>query len=353
MMISADLGRAVVFSSIPVCYALNVLTLAQVYAVTFAAGTLSIVFNVADGTLFVSIVAPEQYVDGQSLIYGSRAMSFLGGPSIAGVLVQLVSAPVTVLCDALSFVASAFFLGRIRPAEPPASAPGEGSVMAGVRFIAGDAIIRSTLIGFAAVNFFNLMFGALYLLYAVQVLHIRPGVLGVLLGIAAGGGLLGSLVTKRVTVRIGAGLTCVLGGLVFTAPLLLWPLAASFARPVMLVMVVAGEFGCGFGVMMLDISGGAIFAAVIPDSLRSRVTGAFQAANFGTRPAGALLGGLLGTVLGLRSAMWIATGGGVLGSLLMLPTPLPRYRMPSPDTGVADVVAGDNVVGESLATGEK
>jgi MFS family permease len=354
MMIGADLGRALLFSSIPVCYALGVLTLAQLYAVTFAAGTLSILFNVADGTLFVSIVAPEQYVDGQSLIYGSRAMSFLGGPSIAGVLVQLVSAPVTVLCDAVSFVGSAFFLWRIRPAEPPASAPGEGSVLAGVRFIAGNAIIRSTIIAFAAINFFNLMFNALYLLYAVHVLHIRPGVLGVILGIAAGGALLGSLVTKRVTVRIGVGLTCVLGCLLFTAPLLLWPLAAGVGRPVMLVMVLAGEFGCGFGVMMLDISGGAIFAAVIPDTLRSRVTGAFNAANYGTRPAGALLGGLLGTVLGLRSAMWIATGGGVLSCLLLLPTPLPRYRMPGgDDSGVAKVAPGDNVREDSLATGEK
>jgi len=174
-------------------------------------------------------------------------------------------------------------------------------------------------------------------------------VLGLLLGVAAGGGLLGAAVTKRVAARIGIGWTCVLGCLLFTAPLMLWPLAASFGRPVMLAMVFAGELGCGFGVMMLDISGGAIFAAVIPDSLRSRVTGAFNAANYGTRPAGALLGGLLGTVLGLRSAMWIATGGGVLSCLLMLPTPLPRYRMP----GVEEVVAGENVVGESLATGEK
>jgi len=353
-MICADLGRAALFSSIPVCYGLHVLTLAQLYLVTLAAGTLSIFFNVADATLFVSIVPPERYVDGQSLVYGSRAMSFVGGPSIGGVLVQLVSAPVTVLFDALSFVGSAFFLSRIRPREPQAAAAGEGSVLAGVRFIAGDRIIRSTLIAFATINFFNLMFGALYLVYAVRVLRIAPGVLGLLLGAAAGGGLLGALVTKRVAARIGIGWTCVLGCFLFTAPLLLWPLAASFGRPVMLVMVFAGELGCGFGVMMLDISGGAIFAAVIPDTLRSRVTGAFQAANYGTRPIGALLGGLLGTMLGPREALWIATAGGVLACVLLLPTPLPGYRMPGGgDSGVADVTPGDNVLGNSLATGEK
>ena len=105
-MIVADLGRAALFASIPVCYALHVLTLTQLYLVTFAAGTLSIVFNVSDATLFVSIVPPERYVDGQSLIYGSRALSFVGGPSIGGVLVQLLSAPFAVVADALSFLGS-------------------------------------------------------------------------------------------------------------------------------------------------------------------------------------------------------------------------------------------------------
>ena len=90
-MIAADLGRAAAMGTIPVCYALHVLTLTQLYIVTFAAGTLSVLFSVSDSTLFVSIVAPEQYVDGQSLIYGSRALSFVGGPSVGGVLGALLT----------------------------------------------------------------------------------------------------------------------------------------------------------------------------------------------------------------------------------------------------------------------
>jgi MFS family permease len=329
-MIAADLGRAVFFASIPVCYALHVLTLAQLFAVTFGAGTLSILFNVSDGTLFVSIVPEERYVDGQSLVYGSRALSFVGGPSVGGVLVQVLSAPVTIAADALSFLGSAFFLSRIRPAEPPAD-ESHGSILAGARFIAGSGIIRASLIAVATVNFFNLMFNALYLLYALRVLHIRPGVVGVLLGMAAVGGLLGALVTKRIAARIGVGWTYAAGCLLFTAPLMVWPLVHG-RLPLVLAMLFAAEFVSGFGLMMLDISIGAIFAAVIPDRLRSRVTGAFQAANYGTRPLGALLGGLLGASFGLRPALWVATVGGVAGFVLLLPTPLPRFRMPEPST---------------------
>jgi len=326
-MIAADLGRAALFASIPVCYALHVMTLPQLYLVTFGAGMLSIVFNVSDATLFVAIVAPERYVDGQSLIYGSRALSFVGGPSIGGVLVQVLSAPFAIAADALSFLGSAFFLGRIQPTEPPAD-DGEGSVLAGARYISGSALVRSSLIAVATINFFNLMFAALYLLYAVRVLHIKAGVVGVLIGAAAVGALLGSAVTKRIAARIGIGWAYTLGCLLFTAPLVLWPLAHGRMSLVLVTLFVA-EFVSGFGVMVLDISIGAIFAAVIPDRLRSRVTGAFQAVNYGTRPLGALLGGLLGSVIGLRPALWIAALGGITGFVLLLPTPLPGYRLPA------------------------
>jgi MFS family permease len=327
-MIAADLGRAVLFATIPVCYELHVLTLAQLLLVTFGAGTLSLFFNVSDATLFVSIVAPERYVDAQSLVYGSRALSFVGGPSIGGVLVQVLSAPVTIVTDALSFLGSAFFLSRIRPAEPPAD-EGQGSVLTGARFIARSGIVRASLIAVATINFFNLMFNALYLLYAVRVLHIRPGVVGLLLGAAAVGGLLGALLTKRVAARIGIGWAYTAGCLIFTAPIVLWPLAHG-SMPLVLAMLFVAEFASGFGLMMLDISIGAIFAEVIPDRLRSRVTGAFQAANYGTRPLGALLGGLLGASFGLRPALWVAALGGIAGFVLLLPTPVPRFRMPEP-----------------------
>jgi MFS family permease len=87
--------------------------------------------------------------------------------------------------------------------------------------------------------------------------------------------------------------------------------------------------------MALDISVGAIFAAVIPNEMRSRVTGAFQAVNYGTRPLGALLGGLLGTLIGTRPTLWIAAAGATFGFVLLLPTPLPKFKMPSQEESFA------------------
>ena len=331
LMIACDLGRCALLGTVPVCWALGVLTLWQLFAVVFAAGALSILFNVADATMFVSIVAPGQYVDGQSLIYGSRAMSFVIGPSLGGLLTQLLTAPFAIVADALSFLGSAFFLRRIDPAEPPAD-DGKGGVTEGLRFIAHSPVVRASLIGVAVVNFFNLMFFALMMLYAVRVLHVSAGLLGLVLGCGAVGGLLGAALTKAIAARIGVGLAYVAGCFAFTAPLALVPLAPVPAGHgtdwAVVLMLFGAEFLSGFGVMVLDISIGSIFAAVIPDTVRSRVSGAFSAINYGTRPLGALLGGLLGSAAGLRPALWVAVIGGVVGAALLVPSPLPRFRLP-------------------------
>jgi MFS family permease len=327
-MIAADIGRFALLASLPVTYALHALTLAQLFGVAFGAGALSVLFFVSDSAVFVAVVPKDKYLDGNSLVYASRALSFVGGPSLGGLLVQLLSAQFAIIADAVSFLGSAFFLHRIRPAEAPPDRAGKGSVSAGARYIARSPIVRASLAAVAIINFFNLMFSALYLLFAVRVLHINAGLIGLVLGAAAIGGVLGAAVTKRLASRIGVGRAYAAGCALFTAPLMLVPLAGG-TRPLVLGTLFAAEFLSGFGVMVLDISIGSIFAVVIPDELRSRVSGAFQAVNYGTRPLGALLGGLLGTELGLRSALWVATAGGVIGFLVLLPSPLPAFRMPA------------------------
>ena len=140
------------------------------------------------------------------------------------------------------------------------------------------------------------------MLYATRSLHVRPGLLGIVLGAGAIGGVLGALVTNRLSARFGIGRVCTASCLVFTAPLALVPLAGG-PKPVILAMLFAAEFISGFGVMALDICLGSMFAAVVPDQLKSRVSGAFQAVNYDTKPLGALAGGFLGTVLGAADAV--------------------------------------------------
>ena len=146
-----------------------------------------------------------------------------------------------------------------------------------------------------------------------------------MLGAGAVGGVLGSVVTGRVSRAIGIGPTAVLGCIVFTVPLILVPLAAGPEWLVLACLFLA-EFGAGLGVMMLDIGIGSIKAAIVPPQMRARVAGAYMVVNYGVRPAGALMGGLLGAWIGLRPTLWIATVGAVLGFVFMLGSPIMRMH---------------------------
>ena len=325
VMIAADFGRALLLASVPVAYAIDVLTLGQLYAVAFMTGTLSMLFFVSQSTLFVSLVPREQYLNANSLLYGSRAFSFVGGPSVAGALVQALSAPYALVADSVSFLWSVSFLRRIAPVEPPTSTEEEGQVIAGARFIARSSVVRSALGATATINFFNFAFFALFILYATRYLHVRPGVLGLVLGAGAVGGLIGSAMTPWLGRRIGIGPAFLLGCVVFPAPIVLVPLAGG-PHPLVLAMLFAAEFGSGLGVMILDISIGSIFAAVIPHSLRARVSGAYLVVNNGIRPLGSLFGGALGSAIGVRETLWIATVGAIAGFLWLLPSPIPKLK---------------------------
>ena len=330
VMIATDIGRGLLIATVPIAYAFGHLTWAQLYAVAFLSGTLSVFFYVAYGAFFQVVVPREDYVAANSLIHGSRAFSFLAGTSVGGVLVQLLRGPYALALDALSYVASAFFLRRIDAEEPPGAPHESGGLMSGVSWIRRNAVIRAALLGVATLNLFNFMFFALFLLYATRDLGVRPATLGIVLGSASIGTLAGSFVTARISRRIGVGPTFIIGCFLFPAPLILVP-AASGPHWFVLALLFVSEFLSGVGLMLLDIMAGTISAGTIPAALRSRVSGAFMVVNYGVRPLGTTLGGILGTLIGVRSTLWIATVGALLGLAWLIPSPIPRLRDVPPE----------------------
>jgi MFS family permease len=325
MMIFTDLARAGLIATIPLAYAFDALTMTQLYVVAFTAGTMTVLFSVAYASLFVVLVERDQYVTASSWLAGSRAFSFVAGPSLGGLLVQALKAPFALIVDAVSFLFAAAFLGTISPEEPPNEEAEHGHVRAGISYVFRNPTMRAALLGAATINLFNFIFWALFILYAVRDLGVSAGTLGLVLGAGAVGGLIGSMITTRLSRRIGIGPALLLGAILFPVPLVLVPLAGG-PMWLILAMLFVAEFGSGLGVMILDISAASIFAALVPPRLRSRVSGAFTVVNYGVRPVGALIGGFLGTAIGLRPALWVATIGAILGFLWVLPSPIPKMR---------------------------
>lgn len=326
VMIVADLGRAALLASVPLLAWTGALGLPYLYALSFLMGTLAVLFEVAHSSLFVSLVARADYVDANSLINGSRALSFVAGPSVGGLLVQVLTAPLALVADVVSYLASAAFLTKVKPMERPVGHKAGLGLGVGLRFVARSPVLRPLLLGTTTLNLFNYIFAALFVLYVTTDLGVSPGTLGVVIGVGSAGGLLGAAVTGRVARRYGIGPTLVAGFVVFPAPLILVPLAGGSAEPVVLALLLGSEFLSALGVMMLDITAGSMQTAATPDSMLALVQGAERTVNYGIRPIGALIGGALGTAIGVRPALWIATVGAVAGVLWVLFSPIARMR---------------------------
>ena len=325
VMLVTDVCRGLLIGTIPVAYAIGHLTWAQLYVVAFGSGVLSVFFSVAYGGFFQTVVEREDDVAANSLTHGSRAFSYLAGTSIGGILVQVLRGPYALAIDAVSYLWSAFFLGRVDAPDPPLDPQQAGGVLAGARWIRDNAIIRAGCFGAATLNFFNFIYFALFLLYATRELHVQPAALGLVLGAASVGTLLGSVITGRVSRRFGVGPAFLFGCFLFPAPLILVPLAGGPHWLVLLCLFTA-EFFSGIGLMLLDILGGTITAGVIPRALRSRVSGALMVVNNGVRPVGTAVGGVLATAIGLRPTLWIATVGALSGLLFLVPSPIRTLR---------------------------
>ncbi|MFI8321119.1 MFS transporter [Streptomyces sp. NPDC085529] len=325
IMIAADLGRAALLVTLPVAYALDMLTLGQLYVVALGVGALSVLFEVCNSTVFATLVPTERFVQANSLVNGSRSMAWLAGPSIGGVLVQVLTAPLALLADAVTYLVSAGYLAKIRPVEPAPAPVAKGHFTEGMRWVVREPSMRALFASAGTVQFFNYMFHTLFVLYVTKDLGLGAGLLGLVLGTGAVGGLIGAVVSGAVVRRIGIGGSLVAGYIGFTLPLVLIP-AADGPLPLVVGVLFAAEFLSCAGVMIVDVAAGSFQMALIPESMRARVMGAFRTLNHGFRPIGALVGGALGTAIGVRPTLWVATVGAVFAVLWLLPSPLPRMR---------------------------
>jgi predicted MFS family arabinose efflux permease len=329
LMIAADLARAALLFSVPIAAAFDMLSFPQLYVVGFLAGTSAVLFDISWSTLFLSVVPRRDVVDANSKLSMSRSLSYVTGPSVAGFLVQVLTGPVTLLVDAFSFLGSALFLSRIKTKEPPVDEDGRESVLRSLRsgfgFVLGDEQIRPQLFATATINLFNYVFHAIFVLYATRELGVSPGLLGLALGAGAVGGIFGALVAVRLERLIGIGPAFTLGCVAFPLPLVLVPLASGSQTQIAILLGVA-EFFSSVGVMILDVNGNSMMLFRTPDRLRSRMAGTFRFVNYGIRPLGALLGGALGTAIGLQTTLWIGALGALAGVLFLFFSPIPRLR---------------------------
>ena len=328
-MIAADLLRAAALATLPIAYWLGGLTIWQLFAVTFAVGALSCCFDLASVSFVVALVHRAQYVEAQGRMMTTRSLSYIAGPSVAGFLVQVFGAPVALLADAGSFIFSAWALGGTRVQEPDVERPETRSLTRlaeGFRYLFGDALLARQPLLHEHDQLLQLLPGR----DLRPVRHARAGTeRGDHRNRARRRR--GRRARRRGRSRrgsggaIGIGRAVIVGAILFPLPMVLFPLAYG-SHAVVIAMLLVGEFLASIGVMIFDVNQNAVLALATPESLRTRVFGAYRFVNYGTRPVGALLGGILGGAIGLRETLWISVIGSSLGVLFLLFSPMPGIR---------------------------
>lgn len=329
IMVATDVLRALALVSIPLAYWLDALTFEHLLGVALVVGALTVFFDVAWSTFLMRVVPRADIVEANAKLSVSRSMSFVVGPPAAGALVQALGAATALLADALSFVASALFLRRIRTDEPPLAPTNGESIRSrlagGFSFLFRHPILRPQLLCSATINLFNLAFGAIVVLYMATELDLSAGAIGLIFGVAAVGGLAGTAVAPAIGRRIGIGPAVMVGAVLFPAPLLLFPLATG-PEPVVWVMLIVGEFLAGAGVMIYDIHLNSLIFLLTPEEMRPRESATYRFVNYGVRPIGAFGGGLLAAAIGLRPALFVVAAATLLGVLWLIWSPTPRLR---------------------------
>jgi MFS family permease len=326
ILIAGDLGRAFLLASIPVAYAFDMLTIWQLYVVGFFVGICTVFFDVAYQSYLPSLVERDQLVEGNSKLEISRSGAQLGGPAIAGVLVEVLRAPFAILADAISFLASGLFVLGIgkreenvptRKQRKETKSSMRTELGEGLRWVLGNAYLRTIAACTATFNFFGSLMGAIIIVYLVRSLEMSPSMIGLLFGLANVGYLAGALTSNRIASRIGVGPAIFAGALCGIA-LLLVPLAPQDANSAF-PFLVAAETIVGFGVVLYNVTQVSMRQAITPERLQGRMNSVMRFIVWGVMPVGTLLGGAVATVISLRAAIWAgAIGSAVAWSPLLL-----------------------------------
>lgn len=330
VLIATDLARALVVASIPAAALLGVLHIGQLYVVAALAALLSVFFQAADVAFFPGLVEARELVEGNSKLGVSDALAEIAGPALAGALIAAITAPLSMLVDALSFLGSALFVARIRKPEPPPVAPTERSSawhesIEGLLYVLKHPLLR-VLAGSAGVfNFFGMFFATLYALYVIRVLGLAPFLLGLL--IAAGGvsALVGAVLTERVVRRLGLGLAIGGGLFLYGCIGLLVPLAHG---PVALVAVIlfTSQLVGDVTVSVYLIAELSLRQMLIPHQLLGRANAGILFLTRGVGPLGALLSGILAVSIGVRPTLFIAVLGVMMAGLWILLSPVRKVQ---------------------------
>lgn len=333
VLIGANLARALLLGAVPVLYLLGLLDMTVLVAVAALVGGCGMIFDLAYQSYLPSLIEQDDLTEGNSKLWGSRAVADVGGPGLAGLLVGLLTAPFALLLDALSFVGSAVSLALVRKPEP-SPAPTRRAlwleVGEGLRVTFGNPVLRAGALAAATYNFWFNVSQAVFVLYVVKQLGMSAGLFGLTFSVGAVGALVSATLSAPLARRFGVGPTIVgCAALSCTAQLFI-PFINDVETGAILLSLTL--FLRGLGLTSWNVQIEVLQQTTVPDRLMGRMNATYLLLSLGAGSVGALLGGFLGEEVGLRPTLVAGAAGLSLAWLWLLFSPLRTLRGLPPKT---------------------
>ncbi len=322
IMIAADLGRAALLIAVPILAFLHLLTLWQLITIAACTGVLTVLFDVAYRSFLPAVVEEKELLDGNRILSLSSATAEILGPSLTGVLVQIISAPFAILFDALSFLVSAGSVSAIRSSESAPLRANSGSLIKetfdGFKVILAHPTLRLLLIRSVIAYLSMGPVFAFYVLYAIRVLHLSTASLGFTISFGGAGAVAGGLLVGPIASRVPVRPSFFLSALLIACTQFFLPLASlqpRFSIALLCVQQFVGD--CAWTIYAVnDIT---LRQSAAPARVLGRVNAAMELASRGMLPLGALAGGYVASSLGMTNALWAGAAGTLLSALCLIP----------------------------------
>jgi MFS family permease len=374
ILITGDLGRAVMLATIPISYFLNALTIWQLFVVAFVNGVLTVFFDIADQSYLPTVVERDQLVDANGKLQASMSTAQVLGQPVGGGIVGLVAAPFALALDAISYVVSALLIFSIRrrerndPASPAAAVastmeatdsptgaasaaaeevaatveaqePGHRSVRTevaeGLRFVLSNRYLRTIAPTTGVSNLFSNLLFAVYPVFVYRTLGLTPELVGLLGGMFGAGALLGAFTAGRIGQKLGIG-RAIVGSIALGGPVMLGvPLATQDTA---LLLIGGGGLISGWTSVVYNVNQVSLRQAITPERMLGRMNATMRFIVWGTIPIGMIVGGAIATVAGVTTAIWIGAIGGLFAFLPVFLGPVRGLKVipdPKPDLQAA------------------
>ena len=327
VLIWADLGRAALLGSVPIAFALGVLSFPQILVVSGLAAILTTFFDAADNAYLPTVVERDGLVEANSALAASGSAAEFMAFGISGFLVQILTAPIAIAIDAVTYLASALLLGTIRKEEAPPPKPEDrepvlAEIRVGLSLVRHDPILRAFVGAQMALAALWGIFGATWFLFVLEDLQLSPAVLGVVAGVGGASSFIGAVVATRATKRWGVGTVAIGAMLLAALGNAFIPLAPSGLPFIAIGCLVMQQLVADSAVTVYDITEVSVRQTLVHDRALGRVASTFTVAAMVAQLVATLAAGVLAEVIGLRATSWLAPIGGLLGAAILWFSPV-------------------------------